>query len=152
IVYKEAGGTLDFWYQVTANKPSGYVERLSIPGFGNYATDVSIVNNVSALPPETGLIVGTKGYSAVTRYSADVIGGNIGHALFAGESTNWLVVRTNATSYSKTTAYVQDGEQASASSFAPAPLPSSFVLFGTGMLGFAGGWVRRIRKTLGVQV
>jgi hypothetical protein len=153
IVYKEAGGTLDFWYQVTADKSSGYIERLSIPGYGNFSTDVSLVTtDTSLLPSQTGGTLGTKGYSAVTRYSADVIGGNFDGALFGGQSTNWLVVRTNSTSYSKTTAYIQDGNQATATSFSPAPLPSSFVLFGTGILGFAGGWVRRIRKCLGVQV
>jgi hypothetical protein len=144
IVYREASGTLDFWYQVTGSTHP--LDRISVDSYTGYSTNMYWVNDASILPPETLGNLGTVAYDKFTHLVPDVIGANFQGGLGAA-SSNWLVVQTDATSYSGATARLQDGDQATAATLAPAPLPSSLVLVGTGLFSLAGGFVRRLRKT-----
>lgn len=146
IVYSESGGGLDFFYQVTATPGAHMVDRMSITGFAGVTTDVHWVLDSSLLPFPASLTPGTVAFDKFTRLDPDVVGANFMSGLSGGSANYWLVVRTNATAYGKTTAYIQDGGQATAAAFAPAPLPSSLVLFATGAVGLTGGLVRRFRR------
>jgi len=146
LVYMEAGGTLDFFYQVTANAGAHPIDRLSIPGYAGVTTDMYYATDVSILPSPASATLGSVPFEKFTRLEDDVIGASFLNGLSGGNASYWLVVRTNATSYSGTTAFLQDGAQATAQTFCPAPLPSSLVLFATGACGFVGGIVRRWRR------
>ncbi len=144
-VYREAGGTLDFFYQVTSTS-SHPALHISVPGFGSATTNVYFVTDPTILPSAAASSLGTVGYSDFYRIDPDVVGGDWGPTGLANATSYWLVVQTNATSYGSTTALIQDGAQASAASFAPAPLPSSLALFATGAVSLVGGFVRRFRR------
>jgi hypothetical protein len=146
LVYMEAGGTLDFFYQVSANEGAHPIDRISVTGFKGFTTDMYYATDVSILPTAAAGTLGSVPFEKFTRLEDDVIGANFLNGLSGGHTTYWLVVRTNATSYEGTTAYIQDGAQATAQTFCPAPLPSSMVLFATGAVGFVGGIVRRFRR------
>jgi len=145
IVYREASGTLSFWYQVTGSAHP--LDRISVDNYAGFATDMHWVADSTILPAETLGNLGTVSYDRFTRLTDDVIGANFDGGLGAA-SSNWWVVRTDATTYNSATARLQDGGQAFADTLAPAPLPSSLVLVGTGLVTMAGGFVRRLRKTL----
>lgn len=145
-VYREVGGTLDFFYQVTAGPGAHPIDRISVPGFAGFTTDMYYATDVSILPSAAAGNLGSVAFEKFTRLEDDVIGANFLNGLANNNSTYWLVVRTNATTYSGTTAFIQDGAQATAQTFCPAPLPSSMVLFATGAVGFVGGIVRRWRR------
>ena len=143
VVFREESGTLDFWYQVTGS--AHRIDRISVDNYAGYSTDMYFVTDGSLLPPETLGNVGTVGFEKFTHYDADVIGANFDGGL-AAQTSNWWVVRTDAKSYQDATAYLQNGAQAQAACLAPAPLPGSLVLVGTGLLTMAGTFVRRLRK------
>lgn len=143
-VYKEAGGTLDFFYQVTSTNANPAL-HISVPGFGGVTTNVYYVTDPTILPSPANSSLGTVGYNDFYRIDPNVVGADFAGGL-ANATSYWLVVQTNATSYSSATAFIQDGSQASAGTFAPAPLPSSLALFATGAVGLVGGLFRRIRR------
>lgn len=145
LVYKEAGGTLDFFYQVTSTNANPAI-HLSVPGFGNTTTNAYMVTDPTILPSPASSNLGSVGYTDIYRIDPNVVGADFMGGL-ANASSYWLVVQTNATSYGSSTAFIQDGSQASAASLAPAPLPSSLALFATGAFGLVGGLIRRIRRT-----
>jgi hypothetical protein len=143
LVYREASGNLDFFYQVTSTSPD-HALHMSIAGFGNTTTDAGYVTDPSLLP-SLASNMGSVPYTDIYRIDPNVIGGNFTGGL-ANASTEWLAVHTNATSYGGATMFIQDGAQATAATFAPAPLPSSLALFATGAVGMVGGLFRRFRR------
>jgi hypothetical protein len=145
IVYKEASGTLDFWYQVNGGPENHKIDRISIDSFHGAKTDMYWVLDPTILTPETLGNLGSVVIEKFTHLDPDVIGENFMDGL-GNASSYWWVVRTDATNYYNATARLQDGAQATAPTLAPAPLPSSLVLLSTGMIGLAGGFVRRLRK------
>jgi len=134
-VYRTAGGTLDFLFQVTTNPGSNdQAETLSMALFGSFTTDVDYLTGTSVVP-------------ASSSRSSD---GNIVNFGFVpgfdgGQSTAVLVIETNATSFTKGLLSIQDTGNDSVSSFEPTgvpivatPEPSGLVMLGYGLLGLAG--------------
>jgi hypothetical protein len=148
LVYREASGTLDFFYQVTSTT-SDHATHVSVNGYGTAAitTNGGYVTDPTILPALAALTPGTVGFNDVYRLDADVVGGNFTGGL-SNATSDWLVIQTNSTTYGSATAFIQDGAQATAATFAPSPtpLPSSLVLFATGAFGMVGGLFRRFRR------
>jgi hypothetical protein len=144
-VYQNPGnGWLDFVYTVTNEKkdvPTSGLERVTMFPYPNSSfTDVyySMTSPVVPLYANRDM-VGTVGF-----FFPDLpfLGG---HPIAPG-MTETLVIRTHDTVYGAGLFNAIDGSTATVESFAPAPLPSSLVLFGTGVLAFAGRMARRFRK------
>ena len=162
-VIKEAAGTYDFLYQITATSTkSTDIHQLTATDFagptpGYYATNVQF---------------GTAGapFSAVTApvmYGADrsTDGSTIGWTFTAGTSggiaangeSYVMIVKTNATSYTAGSTFAIDGGMKQFKSFAPSgvtiqqvPELSTMALAGLGAMGMIGYSLRR-RKALGPE-
>jgi hypothetical protein len=152
---KEAGGTYDFLYQITAaSSNTTAIHRVTVTDFTSYATNVQYG---TAGPP----------FSAVTApvmFSADrsADGSTVGWSFTsassggvgAGLESYVLIIKTNATNYTTGSTFAIDGGIMTFPSFAPSgsmfsvPEPSSLVLGGIGALGMIGFGLRR-RKALG---
>lgn len=139
-VYKDkATGWLDFVYTVKNDGPDSLHRVTMFPYFSSSITDV--YHDLGSVSPtyadRNALANGTVGFW----FLDSPFGVPIGPGM-----TETLLIRTHDTAYSGALLSVIDGATATVGSFAPAPLPSSLVLFGTGLLGFAGRLARRFRK------
>ena len=137
-VYKDSTtGDLDFVYQISNNLTSiDSIESLTSGGFAPFTTDADYV-------PATGVAIPT----TVTRNGS---GNNVGFdftgvaAIAPGTTTDLLVVKTDASSYTTGFAVVQDGGNGSAAEFVPAvPEPTTAALAGLATMGLA---IRRRRS------
>jgi hypothetical protein len=155
-VYMEAGGTLDFYYQVfnSANSSTA-IARLTATSFSSQVNDVSTGYRVDGsslsgttfqdgmVPPVTGDLNadGTVvGFSFQPPDSAKVA---------PGMTSNVLVVSTNATSFTQGNVSVIDGGTATVLGYQPTPSsttpePTSFLLLGGGLLALSG--LSRLRR------
>jgi hypothetical protein len=153
-VFETAGGTIDFYYQVsnTGPGPTGQAQiaRLTNFVFSGFMTDASFRTDGGALgtvftdgskPPVTadrdasGLVVGF----SFQPPDASKIG--------AGEVSNVVVIQTDATSYEPGWTSVINGGTIDVRTFQPAtavPEPLALFLMGGGLIGLAG--LRRLRK------
>jgi hypothetical protein len=130
-------GCLDFLIQVTNNSSESSGENLEHVTFGSFAgflTDVGIfVGAQKGVDPTS--IDRTSGLGTVVTF--DFSGsGNIK----PGETSDYLVVQTNATSFAPGSISIQDDTSVNVPGFAPAPEPMSLSLLGGGLalFGFAG--------------
>lgn len=132
-------GGLDFIITVT-NTTSPTVgtglERVTNGAFGNFLTDVGFATSVNGT-----LAPGTTPTTAVTRSIETTGTGNtVGFdftsplAINPGSSTEYLVIKTNATSYSAGTLGIIDSSGVTLSGFAPVPEPMTMGLMGGGLL------------------
>jgi len=158
-VIKEAGGTLDFLYQLTAGAANtSDIHRVTATSFGNATITTDVQYGPTPGPPFSTV-------TAPVMYSADrsVDGSTIGWTFAAGTSggvgagleSYVLIVKTNATQYVTGSTFAIDGGIMDFNSFAPktssvlgVPEPSSIVLAGIGALGLIGYGLRR-RKAQG---
>jgi hypothetical protein len=139
-VYRASGtGWLDFVYSVKNDGPDSLHRVTMFPYYKGAFTDVYY--DLSSVPPtyadRNSLLAGTIGF-----YFLD---SPLGLPIGPGDSET-LLIRTHDTVYGAALLSTIDGSTATTDSFAPAPLPSSLVLFGTGILAFAGRVARRFRK------
>jgi hypothetical protein len=123
---------LTFTYSITNGGASPHdIERMSVASFGTFLTDASF--QASAGVPPTIISRSDDG---------QVMGFNfISPAVDAGQTTSLLVVQTNATVFSPTTANLINGSVTTALSVAPLPEPAAATL--SLALGFAAAARRR---------
>jgi PEP-CTERM motif len=151
-VYQEAGGTLDFYYQVANDSTSATAIRaISNTSFTGFLTNLGFRVDGSTLPGINTFVDGTV---SPLNGDRDAVGSVIGFQfsppdsakILAGTTSNVLVISTNATRFMPGNSELLDGGSQTVVTFQPAsvPEPMSFMLLGTGLLGL--GLLRRKRK------
>jgi hypothetical protein len=157
-VYRETGGTLDFYYQIANNASSATAIAESSDVVFTLANAPAIGFRVDG-----GSLTGTgftsipAGQTSGTPVSGDEqMAGTTVDFLFsppaandiaAGTRSAVLVISTNATNYTTGQTFVIDGISQTVQTFQPAagvPEPGSMLLMGLGMIGLAG--IRRFRR------
>ena len=161
-VFREFGGTLDFYYQVTNNstapncgtagKPAcDPISRETDTTFTGFSTSTGFRVDGSGLPG--GIFVnGTVSPVTADRNS---VGDVVGFSFFPpdsakiqpGQTSDVLVISTNATNFTSGNASVIDGGVTTVAAFEPAlapiPEPGSFLLLGGALVTLLG--FRRLR-------
>jgi len=142
-VYKESGGTLDFYYQVTNNVTSSDdLARETNTNFLGYTTYTGFLPDATGLT-SAGFVNGTIApQTADSSSGGSVIGFVFGplptEEIPPGSTSNVLVISTNATSYTSGNASVIDGGTTTLAAYEPTsltvPEPASLLLVGAGLL------------------
>jgi hypothetical protein len=147
-VYREAGGTLDFYYQVSNSANSATaIARMTATNFFGFTTNLgyrvdglALPDNVfinGTVPPVTGDKDGpgqVVGFSFQPPDAAKIL---------PGLTSNVLVISTNATNYVAGNAAIIDGGTQTVAAFQPAgapdviPEPATLGLIGAGLVAVA---------------
>ncbi len=129
-VLREAGGTLDFWYQYTNSGGSADgVERLSITGFNGFTTDVDWMNDQSGTQASTFADRSNDGSKVSFNFTPSPLGAG---TIAPGAISRWVVIKTNATQFQPGTTNVIDGGVATVVTYAQVPEPASLLALGVG--------------------
>jgi hypothetical protein len=156
-VYLEAGGTLDFAYQVnvTSNGSKGNVATFSVGDFSNVSTDVALTNGLMPFPVgNTTLTTASRSADGSTLFFNPIA------SLTAGATSFVALVRTDATQFDQfgSTTFVTStggsfGIQSTFEPIAPnVPEPMTMVLWGGSFAGLALAGALRRRKAHAAQV
>ena len=148
-VFREAGGTLDFYYQVTNNATApncgapgqqacDSLTRETDTSFLGFETSVGFRTDGATLPG--GVFV--NGTSVPVTADRNAVGNVVGFlfipptasAIQPGQSSAVLVISTNATNFTAGNASVIDGGVTTVASFEPVPEATSLLLVGPGLL------------------
>ena len=150
-VYRESGGTLDFYYQVqnSAGSATG-IRANSDTSFTGYT--VATGYRVDGASLGNGFVNGSvPPMTADNNAAGSVVGFNFTppetNKVFPGLSSTVLVISTNATNFTQGNASVIDGGTQTVVAYQPAssvPEPGSMLLLGAGMIALAG--IRRFRS------
>ena len=139
-VFREATGTLDFVYQVTQLTGNLSIDKLTVSSYANFLTSVGFNNAIFNSKPPT--VIPT----AAVRSSG--VGTNIDFdfadsAFAPGLQSFALDIQTNALNFGPGNISTINSGVASVPGLAPAPIPPSALLMGTGLLGLA---LMRLRR------
>jgi hypothetical protein len=170
VVARNTAGTLDFYYQLTntsTNLNEADIFRLTLGGFEPFSAaplDISYrTDGLAGIAGLTSFTVGSRFPGSADRDPAIAPGG-IGfdfpiaftrflgdpRNVYPGQQSNWLVVRTDATTFGVNQAAISASGTAVADIFAPAgaagaiPELSSVLTWGllAGLFGLFTGWTR----------
>ena len=143
-VYRNAGNTLDFYYQLW-NRDSSVdsVGRLTMTNFVGFTTDVGY--RMDDWDGAGQFLGGTQAALSADRSAS---GGTIGFGFGAGlsqinpgEVSATMVIRTNASAYTAGSVTTQNGAVYTSASFAPVesgiPEPGTYALIGAGLIALA---------------
>ncbi len=128
----ESGG-LTFIYQFNVNAVD--VGRITISDFSKVLTSMNYGTTTDLVSPSGGFGMTPDLSAAGFTFSPSTY-------VLPGQSSAFLIVYTNATSFGYNTASVIDGHTSNVGALAPAPEPASLALFGTGLVGI-GSLIRK---------
>ena len=138
-VFRQASGTLDFLYFVSSDSSStDNIERLTATNFTGFTTDVgyeTVAGRIAPIEADRSLGGNTVGFN----FGLPPVG--IAH----GQSSDVLIIRTNATGYRPGIANIIDGNIASVDAWAPSPEPVSSSLLLGGLFGVGLVVTRKFR-------
>jgi hypothetical protein len=148
-------GGLTFVFQLTnnsstPNNPNGsedLLSRFSDQVFSGYQTSVFYDTSSGTFAPSSATRSAGLGASVFFNF----LNGNGQASLPAGTTSDYLVIRTDATTFTNALAGVSDGTTVNVASYMPGtPEPTSVASFGLGGLGLLGLMVRarKARKTV----
>ena len=133
-------GCLDFVYMVTRTGGSDPIERITVGDFTGYSVDAGVVTSSPGFAPDSVNRSADGGVVGFNNLSTNQTGTN---------STQLLVVQTNATNYMAGLLSVQDRQSANGISFQPAaatPEPVSMTLLGGGLALLGAARLRKKNK------
>lgn len=164
-VYQEAGGTLDFYYQVSDNTTAPNcggagqpacdpLSRETDTDFSGWLTSVGFRTDGASLPSS----IFVNGTVAPVTADRNSVGNVVGFSynppdsakIQPGQTGFVLVISTNATNYKPGFASVIDGGVTTVAAFQPAPgvpEPATFLLIGAGFVAI--GSLRRLQVRRG---
>lgn len=148
-VYRESGGSVDFYFQVANSPASATAITLEInTSYEGFATDVYYRTDGGSFPlTGTTFIDGTLGKAPVAAdrdATGSVVRFDFGTSdarnIHPGETSEVLIIATNASLFAPGNAVVSDGGGQIVASFQPTtgiPEPGSMMLMGGGLLALA---------------
>ena len=168
-VYEEAGGTLDFYYQVDLDATStncggsgqiacDALERVTASSFAGVPTSVGYLIDGSFLG--NGFTDGTEiPFTTDRSLNSSVVGFNFNSpgvlGILPGTDSVVFVVSTNATAFTNGFVSVIDGIPSTVTAFepasgtaVPAPEPGTLTLFSSGLIGLGLAGLRRRSQRL----